>query len=384
MFNTELAPDEEKRFQAWVSFNKVPWKDSPIADYDMRGFWKGLQTGDSDAKTGVSPFDQRLHFPDKWKTPFHDTFSNESIYAGPGAPKWVGDRLIDRNGRILADETPKRSPAPAYGTTPLGRQLTGKPRSPLEGFITEQQRQVSENYPTQHLATERQITTSTPPPAKPGVNPSTVWTSQLGALLGHARTSAPPPELGTTTQLGDISKIAPSSFSQTRGSKVEWYTDPNIQMGGEYHPIIGMGGEFLPASGTIRINNLQKLIDNIPGHLVTKSGEPIDPRGISYMPAVLPHEVGHAIYHELETRVFQDKGAVDENVRNEAVQLISDWYGLHDQFLKENKALGRYQYANEPDHSFADAFAAWKVDPAKFKNLFPEMDTYFKKLAKTK
>lgn len=136
MFDTTLTPDEEKRFQAWVSFNKVPWKDSPIADYDMRGFWKGLQTGDPVAKTGINPFDQRLHFPDKWKTPFHDTFSNESIYAGPGAPKWVGDRLIDRNGKVLADETPTLKRAPAFGTTPLGRKVTEKPRSPLEDFIT--------------------------------------------------------------------------------------------------------------------------------------------------------------------------------------------------------------------------------------------------------
>lgn len=38
----------------------------------------------------------------------HKTFSNESKYATPDAPHWEGDRLIDKNGRVVADETPKK------------------------------------------------------------------------------------------------------------------------------------------------------------------------------------------------------------------------------------------------------------------------------------
>jgi len=107
-YQTRLTPQEETQFQGWVKKNKVPFDPSPQADYDMRGFWKGLTTGDPRAKTGISPYDGRMHFTDTWKTPYHKTFSNESIYAPPDAPHWEGDRLIDKNGNVVADETPQQ------------------------------------------------------------------------------------------------------------------------------------------------------------------------------------------------------------------------------------------------------------------------------------
>ena len=103
---TKLSDTDEKEFQQWVKENKVPWTDDPKADYDMRGFWKGMKSGDPQAQTEMRKFDKRLHFSDKWKTPFHKTFSNESIYAKSNAPHWVGDRLISADGRVIADETP--------------------------------------------------------------------------------------------------------------------------------------------------------------------------------------------------------------------------------------------------------------------------------------
>lgn len=128
MFNTPLDPGDEQRFQTWVSYNKVPWRDSPTSDYDMRGFWKAMQAGDPIARTGVSPFDNQIHFPDRWKTPFHQTFSGESMYAQPGAPRWVDDKLTTSDGRILRDETPKPPLVPArpYGSTPLQRLVGSK------------------------------------------------------------------------------------------------------------------------------------------------------------------------------------------------------------------------------------------------------------------
>jgi hypothetical protein len=110
-FRTSLSPDEEAGFQSWLKANRsVPaireWRDTPRSDYDMRGFFQALQAGDPRAITGVSPFDRQIHFTDTWKTPYHRTFSNESIYASPDAPHWVGDRLIDKTGRVVADETP--------------------------------------------------------------------------------------------------------------------------------------------------------------------------------------------------------------------------------------------------------------------------------------
>lgn len=109
-FNTPLAPLDEMAFRSWVAGNNVPFNPDAGApqDYNMRGFWRGLQQQNPRAVTGVNPNDQQLHFPDYWKTPYHETFSNESQYAGAMAPRWTeDDKLIGPNGRILFDERNK-------------------------------------------------------------------------------------------------------------------------------------------------------------------------------------------------------------------------------------------------------------------------------------
>jgi hypothetical protein len=108
-YHTNLSPEKEAQFQQWVKENNVPFDPSETADYDMRGFWKGLTSGDPRAQTSVSSFDNRLHFTDTWKTPYHRTFSNESIYATPDAPQWKDDRLIDKYGNVIADESLPRA-----------------------------------------------------------------------------------------------------------------------------------------------------------------------------------------------------------------------------------------------------------------------------------
>jgi hypothetical protein len=62
----------------------------------MRGYWK--------ANPGGKP-DSRGHFPDTFKLPNHPTFSAESKYATPGAPRWTGDKLIRPNGEMVIDES---------------------------------------------------------------------------------------------------------------------------------------------------------------------------------------------------------------------------------------------------------------------------------------
>lgn len=105
---TKLTSEEEGRFQKWVKTHNVPFEnDTETSDYDMRGFWKALTSGDPRAKQALSKFDKRMHFPDIWKTPYHKTFSNESMYANKDAPHWEGDRLVDKDGNVIADETPK-------------------------------------------------------------------------------------------------------------------------------------------------------------------------------------------------------------------------------------------------------------------------------------
>jgi hypothetical protein len=88
---TKLSVSEEPQFQDWVKNNNVPWQDEPQADYDMRGYWKGYFAGDPVAVRAADTG----HFPDKWKTPYHKTFSRESIYADKlDAPMWFNGRLI--------------------------------------------------------------------------------------------------------------------------------------------------------------------------------------------------------------------------------------------------------------------------------------------------
>ncbi len=109
VYQTHLEPEDERRFQAWVKQNKVPFDAGPRADYDMRGFWKALQAGDPRAKSAVDPNDKRLHYPDYWKTPYHETFSAESQWADPTkAPKWNDkDQLVMPDGRVLFDDRAK-------------------------------------------------------------------------------------------------------------------------------------------------------------------------------------------------------------------------------------------------------------------------------------
>jgi hypothetical protein len=90
-FQTALAPHEEAAFRTWVAQNKVPFDpEEKMPDYDMRGFWKAQQTGQTEPWKG-----QGSHFPDTFKTPADTTFSAESKYAKKAPFVWKGNDLID-------------------------------------------------------------------------------------------------------------------------------------------------------------------------------------------------------------------------------------------------------------------------------------------------
>lgn len=113
-YNTQLPANQEAAFRKWLADKHVPFDPAqPTQDYDMRGFYQGLLGGDPVAQTAIDPNDKRLHFPDKWKTPNHRTFSAESKYALPNAPTWQGDQLIGPNGVTMWDDT-----APQYYQPP--------------------------------------------------------------------------------------------------------------------------------------------------------------------------------------------------------------------------------------------------------------------------
>lgn len=100
MFDTKLDPGDELRYQSWVDENNLQSRGiDPMTytggDYDMRGYWQALQEKDPRAVQSLNPNDKMMHFPDVWKKPSHETFSDQSIYAmGPYkkyAGKWNGD-----------------------------------------------------------------------------------------------------------------------------------------------------------------------------------------------------------------------------------------------------------------------------------------------------
>jgi hypothetical protein len=105
-YNTPLSPMDEMMFQGWLGKNNVPFDPkAPVSDYDMRGFWKGLQEGHPQAQSAIDPNDGKMHYPDYWKTPYHDTFSDQSQWAGPTAPKWNDqDQLVTPGARIQFDD----------------------------------------------------------------------------------------------------------------------------------------------------------------------------------------------------------------------------------------------------------------------------------------
>lgn len=134
-YQTELAPQEQQKFDQWVKDNHVPYDSSPTADYDMRGFWKGLQSGDPHAKTGINPNDHALHYSDYWKTPYHKSFSRESQYATQDAPSWnEKDQLVDRSGKVVYDERAgqEANPLDAMDDQPAAANTSSSMRSALE------------------------------------------------------------------------------------------------------------------------------------------------------------------------------------------------------------------------------------------------------------
>lgn len=96
-----LPPEQEAQFMAWAQQNRAPI----TSDYDMRAYW--LHRNDPNMRTQINPNDHRLHFPDTYKTPLHQSFSRESIYANPAShpPMWNDkDQLVLPDGRVLFDE----------------------------------------------------------------------------------------------------------------------------------------------------------------------------------------------------------------------------------------------------------------------------------------
>jgi hypothetical protein len=145
-YNTPLSSLEEMLFRGWAQNNNVPFNvNAPQSDYDMRGFWGALQQQNPKAQTAINQNDGRLHFPDYWKTPLHQTFSRESQWAAPNGSQWINkSQLANPSGRVVFDELnpqgfgllsdlaklypPDNSPAMRTLDDPFGSGILGRLR----------------------------------------------------------------------------------------------------------------------------------------------------------------------------------------------------------------------------------------------------------------
>ena len=107
---TDLPAQDESAFRQWVADNNVPFDpDDRHPDYDMWGFYKAMKAGDPKARSAIDQYDKKLHFTDYFKTPTHETYSNESQGALPTAPRWIDGRyLVSESGNVLFDAASKR------------------------------------------------------------------------------------------------------------------------------------------------------------------------------------------------------------------------------------------------------------------------------------
>lgn len=76
VYRTQLSPEDEAAFRTWYSgyadvTGNNPDPDDPAHYYDYRGYWQ--ENPNAEVSEG-------MHLPDTWKTPGHETFSDESKY----------------------------------------------------------------------------------------------------------------------------------------------------------------------------------------------------------------------------------------------------------------------------------------------------------------
>lgn len=113
-YNTALPPTQEAQFRDWLTKNNVPFDPSASGpqDYDMRGYYKDVASKGGN-ETGVNPVDKKLHFPDTYKTPYHESFSAESKFATESNPfKWRGETLIDERTGTPVYQTGRKGSSP--------------------------------------------------------------------------------------------------------------------------------------------------------------------------------------------------------------------------------------------------------------------------------
>ena len=110
-WTTKLDPKAEAGYQKWA---QSVGQDPNGKDYDLRGYYKDIASKGQNQQA-LNPSDNKMHFPDTYKTPLHESFSGESRYADPkkNPPAWAGNdkegwKLTGKDGKIYKDESVKQ------------------------------------------------------------------------------------------------------------------------------------------------------------------------------------------------------------------------------------------------------------------------------------
>lgn len=142
-WQTKLSADDEYRMRQELQQNNPLHfnPDDPMSDYDYRGLWQDQQSGVPGSELGANG-----HGTDKHKTPYHETFSNESKYApggtlqGGDAPSWSkegGNNVLkDSAGRVVKTESDDELPHP--GKLDGADEWAGEDESDLPPSTNEQ------------------------------------------------------------------------------------------------------------------------------------------------------------------------------------------------------------------------------------------------------
>ena len=105
---TKLPAEQEEEFLNWVKSNKVPFDpNDKYPDYDMRGYYLSTLNNPQAPQAAINQATQSLHYPDTFKTPYHESFSSESKWATEGAPSWQENKLVSPTGEVIFEDKPE-------------------------------------------------------------------------------------------------------------------------------------------------------------------------------------------------------------------------------------------------------------------------------------
>lgn len=251
---TPLNSGDEAKFQDWVKTNKVPFDPSPTSDYDMRGYWKDVAS-QGDNLSGKNPVDGRLHFSDSYKTPYHESFSDESSYSTPSNPfHWEGETLKD-----------SRTGKPVYETKPMPDDN----KIPLEPWVSDYIDKTGQ-VPTMHIFLnphetgnpESKPTNQAPPSAYPDIE------------ADHTQQKVQDQHIATGVFSPEDAKPEDLEAAQT-AQAFGWSTDTELKLA-QAHRLVNQAGEAM--SGAVP-SSMQEVAEHPIVSALKTAGFAIDPVG---------------------------------------------------------------------------------------------------------